>query len=195
MSAMPDYVKFSDTDLITRCLEKDGDAWEALVRRYQRLIVSITVKFRLGAEDTADVFQSVCLALLQQLPNLRNQARPASWLITITVRECWKLRERGARVSLLDEDEWERAAEKPDETQQSMDEQFLMIERQQLIRQGIEALPPQCRQLIECLFYSDPQPTYEEISHRLNIPVASIGPTRGRCLAKLREILKKNGFI
>ena len=192
---MPDYTKFSDIDLIARCLEKDGEAWEALVRRYQRLIVSITIKFGLNAEDTADVFQSVCLALLQQLPNLRNQAKPASWLITITVRECWKFRERGARVSLLDEDEWEMAAEKPDETQQLMDEQFLMIERQQMIRQAVESLHAQCRRLIESLFYSDPQATYEEISRQLNIPVASIGPTRGRCLAKLKEILKKNGFF
>jgi RNA polymerase sigma factor (sigma-70 family) len=192
---MPDYAKFSDTDLITRCLEKDGDAWEALVRRYHRLIVSITVKFRLNADDTADVFQSVCLALLQQLPNLRNQSNPMSWLITITVRECWKLRERRARVGFLGDDEWEAVAEMPDGSLQLMDEQFLLIERQQMLRQGVEALPAPCRQLIERLFYSEPQATYEEVGRQLNIPVASIGPTRGRCLAKLKEILKKNGFI
>ncbi|MFN0088513.1 MAG: RNA polymerase sigma factor [Blastocatellia bacterium] len=188
-------MKFSDMDLITRCLEKDGDAWEALVRRYQRLIVSITVKFGLSAEDTADVFQSVCLILLQQLPHLRNQSKPSSWLITITVRECWKLRERSGKTGFLDDDEWEVVAEKSNGAQLMMDEEVLKIERQQMVRQGIESLPAQCRQLIESLFYSDPQVSYEEISKQLNIPVASIGPTRGRCLAKLREILKKKGLI
>lgn len=98
-------------------------------------------------------------------------------------------------MGLLDETEWEMAAGKPDETQKLMDEKFLMIERQQMIRHGVESLPPQCRQLIESLFYSDPQATYEEVGRQLNIPVASIGPTRGRCLAKLKGILKKNGFI
>ena len=44
---MPDYLKFSDTDLIARCLEKDAGAWEALIRRYQHLIISIAVKFKI----------------------------------------------------------------------------------------------------------------------------------------------------
>jgi RNA polymerase sigma factor (sigma-70 family) len=192
---MPDYTKFSDLDLVTRCLEKDGEAWDALVRRYQRLIVSIAVKFGLNTQDTADVYQSVCLTLLQQLPDLRNQSKLTSWLITITVRESWKFRERGKGTSLMDEHGWELAAEKPDERHGLMDEQFLIIERQQLLRQAVESLPEPCRQLIKNLFYSDPQATYEEISRQLNIPVASIGPTRGRCLAKLKEILNRNGFF
>ena len=192
---MPDYRKFSDADLITRCLEKDAGAWWALVRRYQRLITSITVRFGLTAEDSADVFQCVCLTLLQQLPSLRNQAKFSSWLITVTVRQCWKLRERNANANSLYKRELEITAETPDQAQQSIEEYLLTIEQQHLIRQAVESLPPLCRQLIENLFYTDPQATYTEISRRLEIPVASIGPTRGRCLAKLKDILKQNGFF
>ncbi len=191
---MPDYVKFSDIDLIAKCLEKDAEAWEALVRRYQRLIASITIKYGLTSDDSADVFQTVCLALLQQLPNLRKQDKLSSWLITVTVRECWKLRQRGSRSASLDEEQWERIAETPDQAQQLIDENLLTIERQLLIRRSVEMLSPPCRQLIEYLFYAPSPITYAEISRELNIPVASIGPTRGRCLAKLKENLKKFSF-
>jgi RNA polymerase sigma factor (sigma-70 family) len=191
---MLDYVKLSDIDLIARCLENDAGAWESLVRRYQRLIASITIKYGLTSDDSADVLQSVCLALLQQLPNLRNQEKLSSWLITVTVRECWKLRQRGSRSTFLDEEQWERVAETPDQAQQLIEGQLLTIERQRLIRRSVELLPPQCRQLIEYLFYAPSPITYAEISRHLNIPVASIGPTRGRCLAKLKENLKKVGF-
>ncbi len=191
---MSDYVQLSDIELIERCLEEDAEAWEQLIRRYQRLIASITVKFSLNSEDAADVFQSVCLTLLQQLPDLRNQARLSSWLITVTVRECWKLRHRRPRVYSLDDAEWERIAETQDQAQQLIDGYLLMVERQYLIRRSIEMLSPQCRNLLEHLFYTIPPTPYTEISRQLNIPVASIGPMRGRCLAKLREKLKNYGF-
>jgi len=191
---MSDYVQLSDIELIERCLEEDAGAWEQLIRRYQRLIASITVKFTLNSEDAADVFQSVCLTLLQQLPDLRNQARLSSWLITVTVRECWKLRHRRPRVYSLDDAEWELIANTEDQAQQLIEGYLLMVERQYLVRRSVEMLSPQCRNLLEHLFYAIPPTPYAEISRQLNIPVASIGPMRGRCLAKLREKLKNYGF-
>jgi RNA polymerase sigma factor (sigma-70 family) len=191
---MPDYLKFTDVDLIARCLEKDGEAWEALVKRYQRLIASITIKFHLSREDSTDVAQSVFLTLLQQLPNLRMQSSLSSWLITVTVRECWKLRKRGAQTDFLNDEEWEIAANSADESHKLIEQQLVIIERQHLLRHAVESLPAECRQIIKHLFYDDPQASYTEISRRLNIPIASIGPKRGRCLEKLKEILKKTGF-
>jgi RNA polymerase sigma factor (sigma-70 family) len=191
---MSDYVQLSDIELIEKCLEEDAEAWELLIRRYQRLIASITVKFGLNSEDSADVFQAVCFTLLKQLPDLRDQARLSSWLITVTVRECWKLRHRRPNVYSLDDPEWEWVANTQDQAQQSVDGYLLKVERQHLIRRSIEMLSPQCRNLLEHLFYAFPPTPYAEISRQLNIPVASIGPIRGRCLAKLREYLKKYGF-
>src|SRR5262245_37834449 len=112
---MPEYKMLSDDELITKCIGKDADAWEALVRRYQPLISSITVKFRLNSEDSADVLQSVWLITFQQLPQLKQQAKLSSWLITVTVRESWKLRERLGKTDLFDDSEWEQIAERVDE--------------------------------------------------------------------------------
>lgn len=95
----------------------------------------------------------------------------------------------------LDDPERNPADEPADPMHQAMDETLVTVERQHLIRRAIELLPDQCRLLIKELFYRDDPAPYTEISRQLGMPVASIGPTRGRCLDKLKEALKKNGFF
>jgi RNA polymerase sigma factor (sigma-70 family) len=191
---MVDYIALSDDELIARCREKDALAWEALVRRYQRLISSITQRFRLDAEDAADILQLVCLKMFQQLPHLRDENRLSSWLITVTVRECWKLRRRMERVDLLNDDDWASYADLPDDRIELPDDDILRLERQHLIRRAVEHLSMRCRTLIKNLFFREVPATYIQIGKILQMPVASIGPTRARCLEKLREQLEKDDF-
>ena len=181
-----------DAELVSRCLEKDPDAWETLLHRYRRLIASITVKFRLSREDAADIFQAVSIALFRQLPELNKDSKLSSWLITVTVRECWKLQQKSGR-SLTDDDPSDAAAETPD-PRALTETQMILLERQHQVRMGVEQLSTQCRYLLETLFYSQERPSYVEIAERLAMPVASIGPTRARCLAKLKKILEKIGY-
>jgi RNA polymerase sigma factor (sigma-70 family) len=191
---MSNYKKMADDELIARCLGSDAEAWEALVRRYQRLISSITSKFRLNTDDAADVFQSVWLILFQQLPQLKEQTKLSSWLITITVRECWKLRERIGKTELLDDEEWERFAEQLSENGELPETEALKLERQHLLRRAIEQLGARCRDLINYLFYREEPLSYTEIGRRMRMPIASIGPTRSRCLEKLKLNLEKIGL-
>ena len=192
---MPALIDLNDAELIAKCLEKDADAWEVLVRRYQRLIASITYKFRLSADDAADVLQAVCLILFQQMASLKKDVKLSSWLITVTVRECWKLRERNKQVDLLADEDLERAAEIPSQEHLLRDEEIVQLEQQHLIRRQLEILSDQCRGLLEHLFYREPPTAYAEISRQLGMPVASIGPTRARCLEKLKDALKKSGIF
>lgn len=166
-----------------------------LIRRYQRLIASITFKYGLSSEDAADIAQSVCFTLFQQLPSLRKQDKLSSWIITVTVRECWKFRRREVRTDSLDNPERENHLELADQSQRLPDEWLLSLERHHLLQQAVELLPDQCRRLIENLFYGEEALPYAEISRRMGMPVASIGPTRARCLEKLRASLKKIGFL
>lgn len=192
---MADYLKLSDEELIARCLEKDAEAWEVLVRRYQRLIASVTFKFGLSGTDAPDVFQSVCMALFQNLSGLKDQAKLSSWLITVCVRECWKLRERKRAAELREVTEWRETGNGHELVEPpAVEEEMLAFERQQMVRRAVELLPLQCRRLIEYLFYHESPATYAEISRSFGIPIASIGPTRGRCLAKLKTNLKNLGF-
>src|SRR5262245_43632481 len=177
----------SDAELVAGCLNQDSDAWETLLHRYQRLIASITVKFRLSREDAADIFQAVSLALFRQLPELKRNAKLSSWLITVTVRECWKFRQKSEQAVVINDPVWEAIAQAADPAA-LVDGQMMMVERQHLVRTGVAQLNSPCRYLVETLFYSQERPSYVELASRLGMPVASIGPTRARCLAKLKRI-------
>jgi RNA polymerase sigma factor (sigma-70 family) len=191
---MTEQAIHADAELIARCLAQDAGAWEALLRRYQRLVASITLKFSLSPEDGADILQSVFMALFQQLPTLRKQDKLSSWIITVTVRECWKLRRRLPPTDSLDDPEKSLADSLPD-AQALPEATMLALEQQQALWQGVEAMADPCRELLgELFFRAEPLP-YAEISRQLAMPVASIGPTRARCLEKLKVVLKKNKFL
>lgn len=191
---MSDYLKLSDAELIARCLGQDPDAWEELVRRYQRLIISVALKSGLSQDDALDVLQSVCMIMLRKLETLKSQDKLSAWLIIVSKHESWKFKERGGKTSLLEEDEWERMAETPDTARPKPDEMVLTVERQHLIRRAEALLSEQCRRLLALLFSESETVSYADISRELDIPVASIGPTRGRCLSKMKEILREFGF-
>jgi RNA polymerase sigma factor (sigma-70 family) len=186
--------KRTDDALIVLCLEQDAEAWEALVRRYQRLIGSITHKYGLAPDDAADVLQFVFFQLFKQLPDLHKKQKLSNWIITVTVRECWKMRRKLASDTLADHPP-DMGAEPADVNGVAQDEALFLLERQHLLRQAVASLSSPCNTLLTELFYREIPLPYAEISQQLSIPIASIGPTRARCLSKLKAALKKNGFF
>jgi RNA polymerase sigma factor (sigma-70 family) len=170
-------------DLVTRAGQGDKQAWDALVERYTPLIWSICRRHRLGDADADDVGQSVWLQLVQQLPGIRDPAALPGWLATVTPREC--LRVLGVRGPLAagDEPEAETAL---DEQAGTAEQDVPAAERHAALREAFQDLPPPDQRLI-LLLLQDPPVPYAEISARLGIPVGSIGPTRRRCLGKLRR--------
>jgi RNA polymerase sigma factor (sigma-70 family) len=172
------------TDLVTRAIKGDKQAWDALVERYAPLIWSICRRHRLGDADAEDVGQSVWLQLLEQLGRVRDPAALPGWLATVTRRECLRVL-RAARGPLaagygLD------AEFLPDEQAGTAEQELLLAERHAALREAFLDLPP-CGQRLIALLIEDPPVPYTEISARLGIPVGSIGPTRSRCLDKLRR--------
>jgi RNA polymerase sigma factor (sigma-70 family) len=185
-----------DRELILACLEGDARAWEELITRYQRLIYSIPIKARLSPDDAADVFQSVCLKVFERLSTLRDHERIISWLITTTTREVWRVSGRNRRegaASLSNDAEGRDLLNGLADGAPLADEQRQIIERQEIVRQGVRSLPDRCRSLIGMLFYEKGEPSYADIARRLNMPVPSVGPTRARCLEKLKKLLESKG--
>src|SRR5215470_11563358 len=129
---------FSDAELILRCLNKDADAWEILIRRYQRLVASITAKFRLSREDAADVFQLVSIDLFKQLSAFNRESKLSSWFVTVTVRECWKLRRKSGRNTTIEDPAWNEIAESADPGAATSEDQVLMLERQHSVRTAVD---------------------------------------------------------
>ena len=157
-------------------------AWNAIVDRYAALVWSVCLRFRLSESDAADVVQTVWLRAVERLSSLREPAALPGWLATTTRRECIKVAS-GSRGS------WplgELAATLPaDEESTAPDAELLAAERRALVREGFAQLPVHCQRLLAMLVSGDTL-SYAEIGARLEMPVGSIGPTRSRCLDKLR---------
>jgi len=171
------------TDLVIRAKNGDRQAWEALVGRYAPLIWSICRRYRLGNADAEDVNQSVWLMLVDRLDALREPAALPGWLATTTQRECGRVL-RAARRTEPGGQVLEDSI--PDEQVTVAEEELLKAERQAALREAFTCLPPGCQQLLAMLIQDPPAP-YAQISAKLGIPVGSIGPTRRRCLDKLRS--------
>jgi len=172
------------TDLVIRAKKGDKQAWDALVERYAPLVWSVCRRYRLGRADAEDVNQSVWLTLVDQLAVLREPAALPGWLATTTQRECGRVLRAARRPNtawyVLD------AEDIADEQAATAEEELLQTERHAALRQALTSLPPSCQQLIGMLIQDPPVP-YTQISTELGIAVGSIGPTRRRCLNKLRH--------
>ena len=169
--------------LVTRARNGDKQAWDTLVERYLPLIWSICRRYRLGDADAEDIGQSVWLQLVDHLDRIRNPAALPGWLATVTRRECLRLLgARGPQAGRYVMD----AATAPDEQARTAEEELLVADRNAALREAFRELPP-CGQRLILLLIEDPPVPYAEISARLGIPVGSIGPTRRRCLDKLRR--------
>lgn len=174
----------STADLVTRAKGGDSQAWEALVERFAPLIWSICRRYRLGPADAADVGQCVWLRLVDKLVAIRDPAALAGWLVTTTERECVRVLRAAQRPEALGQ---VLDAENITDGQIGMVEHELLVaERHAALREALARLPPKCQQLM-ALLIEDPPVPYAEISARLCIPVGSIGPSRARCLEKLRH--------
>jgi len=171
-------------DLVTRARHGDEQAWDALVERYAPLIWSICRRHRLGHADASDVGQSVWLQMVDRLDAIRDPAALAGWLVTTTRRECSRVL-RTARGR--HEAEYLPDAHTISDPQAAPPElELLAAESHAAMREALTDLSPCCQQLI-ALLIEDPPVPYAQISAKLGIPVGSIGPNRGRCLAKLRR--------
>ncbi len=183
----------SDQTLIENCLAGEEAAWETLIAKYERLVFSTCRRYRLQQAEAEDIFSRVCLTLLQHLDKLNDRTRLASWLITITSRECWQLRKITSLTLVAgrgNDDSRTQAIEEVEDETLLPEEVLIQLEQQQQVREGFNQLQERCRRLLWYLFYDPAQPSYNQISASLAMPVASIGPSRARCLDKLRIKLK-----
>jgi RNA polymerase sigma factor (sigma-70 family) len=188
----------ADSALVRACQAGDRRAWETLIRRYQRLLYAIPIRCGLSEDDAADVFQTVCVRLLENLHKLRDEEHLTGWLITTARRESWRVQRVRRRDTPLGSDDPEDAGESPLDNLTATDllpqEEAMRLEEEQLVRGAMEELSERCRTLLGWLYHTDPPPQYAEIARRLNVPVGAIGPTRARCLQQLKRILQRHGF-
>ena len=174
----PDVIR-----MVAGARDGDGGAWDELVERYAPLVWAISRRYGLSAVDLEDVGQSVWLLLIEHLTDLRDPAALPGWIATTTHRECLRLLRVGGRTEPTDQVELFSAA--PYDVV-PIDEEVLRHERRIAIRKALGQLSPRCRRLLSMLV-QEPPVAYREISEKLHMPVGSIGPSRARCLDRLRQ--------
>lgn len=195
LGRVKDYHRLTDAELIAACLSDDRRAWEALITRYSRLIYSLALGFGLSHGDATEVFQSVCVILLEKLSTLKDHHRLGGWLATTTKRECWKLRRlRNVEMKRLEDLEAVEDLESVAGRDLLPENDLLLLERRLIVRQGLQILGGKCQELLYYLYYEKEPLSHAEISSKLKLSPGSIGRTRARCLQKLKEILWKLGI-
>lgn len=174
---------------------RDGDraAFDDLVTMLTPLLWH-TVRGQGAERETAeDVLQTVWLSLLRHTDSVRDPRTVVKWLLVTARREAWRVRrterdghvDRGLASELVGTGD---ALDRPAAPEEEPETLFLCGQRQQRLWHHIQHLPPRCRELIRVIAFAD-RPDYAQIADALGMPVGSIGPTRGRCLAKLHTIL------
>lgn len=180
------------TSLVRRCQRGDDKAWSALVARYQNLVYSIPRRMGLGADDADDVFQATFLALYRTLDRLEEAAAVGKWLAVTAARESLRLKRVASRERTVATEQSTLEELVADEDVRS-DSIAAEAETADGLRTLILSLPDNCRNLLAMLYLEDDVP-YQTIAAKLGMPVGSIGPTRARCLDKLRRLLPE-GFL
>jgi RNA polymerase sigma factor (sigma-70 family) len=170
----------------------DADAWLGLVERFSGLVWSVTRRYRLGPADAADVFQTTWLRLAEHLGRIENPERVGAWLATTARHESLMVARAAARILPTDDatifDRGHIDEHSPERAVLDAEQAVWDSERAARLWCAFDQLSARCRELLSVLMASPP-PSYLEVAAALDVPVGSIGPTRARCLQRLRERL------
>jgi RNA polymerase sigma factor (sigma-70 family) len=169
-----------NAELLAAALRGESEAWNGLVERFGRLVWAVARSFELPASDAADLSQTVWLRLVEHMDQIKEPERLGSWLATTTRREGIKLLRRRS-LEIPDENQEEQS----DQGKDGPEEHVLVADEYAQLRVALAKLPERCRKLLRVIAASD-EANYSEVAAALDMPVGSIGPTRSRCLERLR---------
>lgn len=183
-SAQRSFAKTDDPVLIQACLAGDEAAWAALFHRYSRLIYKIPLSFGFPTLEAEEIFQETAMEIVEGLAELRSHAHLHPWIVTIARRVCIRRLRSAPKYTTTDlqllENEIEQGAD-------STEELLIRLEEYSLLRKALAGLDPKCRTLLTELFLKEQPAAHADVATMLNVPLGSIGPTRTRCLEKLRK--------
>jgi RNA polymerase sigma factor (sigma-70 family) len=187
---MQTEIELTDAELFVRCKRGEKKAWEQFVRRFQRLIYTVPRRAGLSDEQAADVFQTVFSRAFEHMESITQPERIQAWLVTTAKRETLAiLRQSKRTVSITtDEDEDDAVSEIADENPLP-DALLEQLQLQRQLRAAVDLLDPKSQEFVKLVFLQDEPLPYSEVAARLGISEGSIGPTRARCLEKLRAII------
>ena len=138
----------------------------------------------LGRDSAEDVIQSAWLALVRSADTISDPRAVLQWLIVTVRREAWRVAKIDNRAEPQDFESDDLIA--PGDA--APESTVVRASVDDALWTHIAKLPQRCRELLRVIAFAD-RPDYVALANALGMPVGSIGPTRGRCLGKLRAQL------
>ncbi len=175
--------------LVRAARQGSEDALGQIVTELSPLLWQVARSAGLSSGDAEDVLQTVWMRLVAHLEEIHSATALTAWLVTTTKREAWRVRAAGRRQVPADQESF---AELPDAGPGS-EEQVIVHEQRRALWAAIGRLSTRCQELLRIVAFA-PRPDYAAVAAALGMPVGSIGPTRGRCLAKLRALLAESSL-
>jgi RNA polymerase sigma factor (sigma-70 family) len=160
------------------------DALSRIVTEHSPLLWHIARAAGLSAGDAEDVLQTVWLRLLAHLDDIRTSAALTGWLVVTARREAWRVRAAGRKQIPAEGEALDALPDRGVGPQ----EQVLIDDQRRTMWVAIGQLSARCQELLRVVAFV-PRPDYSAVAAELGMPIGSVGPTRGRCLAKLRVLL------
>lgn len=178
-----------DLELIEGCRRGDRDAWEGLIRRYRGVIYGIAVRwYGLSESEASDVFQEVCMALLEGLSSIEKPDSLQAWVMAVSVRTSRRMRSEAERHGRA-------LAEEPALPAADADSpEGISLLARALVREAVDRMEGRCREIIQLRFFSESPMPYQEIAARLGLAPGSIGSIRARCFKQLQLQLRSKGY-
>lgn len=174
-----------DHTLFEAARNGDQEAWDALVACHGNRVWAVARAHRLSSADAEDVFQVTFLRLVTHIDTIREPGRIGAWLATTARHESLRILRKSGRTMPYGDDQ---VLDRADPLLPPLDSGLVEAERQVALHAALQRLPERCQRLLRILM-ADPEPSYEEVGRALGMPIGSIGPTRGRCLKRLRQEL------
>lgn len=174
------------------------DAWCAgeptalddLVAVMTPVLWHVVRSYRLAEDVAEDVIQTTWLALVRRRDAIADSGAIGGWLTTTARREAWRVGKAGNKAMPVEDDEL--AVRLPQ--QRSAEMSAVEIDEKTRLWEAVDSLPERCQRLLRIVAFEN-RPDYAKLAADLDMPVGSIGPTRGRCLAKLRVALMQTGAL
>jgi RNA polymerase sigma factor (sigma-70 family) len=177
----PTPVRRADLEQLA-CAAACGDegAWIELVERLDAVLRAVAGRYRLGA-DLDDVVQTAWLRALEHVDRINEPGAIAGWLVTTTRREAMRTLQRGVREVVTGD--VAATVEADPATPEAI---AIEGERRAAVHAAVGRLPRRQRRLMTSLL-ATPAPSYSRVAQQADMPLGSIGPTRDRAIARLRE--------
>jgi RNA polymerase sigma factor (sigma-70 family) len=178
-NARPPDIDRKLVQLVLAARAGNSSAWTKLIGRFDTTLRGVAGSFGLAPADVNDIVQATWVDLLQDIGSLREPAAIAGWLATATRRKAIRFQRARAREHPTDGLEVSEHADL-----HGPEANALACERRAVLGRAVATLPGRHRRLMT-LMLANPTLDYQQISHRLAMPVGSIGPIRARSLARL----------